>query len=88
MALPAPDEVDDLDLIAIVDDGRGVRVPPDDHHVVLDGHTTRIDVERGQQCADGDRPGKLLRLAVESYRQILLQCTPPVRSSDTSGLYP
>ena len=48
----------------------GIRLTLDDDDVVFDRDDTGIDVECGEQRADGDRAGDLVRLAVQTYRQV------------------
>src|SRR5581483_10245483 len=52
MGSSAADEIDDLDLIAIVDGGRVVGGALDDDQVVLDRDAPRIDLELSQQFTD------------------------------------
>src|SRR6478735_4949723 len=61
----SPDEVDDFNLVAGVDRGLFERRSLQHHEVVLNGHSTRVDLELGKQCADGERRGELARFAVQ-----------------------
>ena len=72
-SLSAADEPHDFDLVALADHRGVVLLTFDDHDVVLDRDDAGIDLELGEQRADGDRAGDLERLAVQSYRQSLLQ---------------
>ena len=47
--LAAADEIHDFDLVARPDLGRIEADPLDDLKIVFDGHSTGIDVQRGQQ---------------------------------------
>src|SRR5262249_36106480 len=49
MRSPAPDEVDDLDGVAVAQRGAGVLGARDDHAVHLDGDAARAQPERGHQ---------------------------------------
>jgi hypothetical protein len=62
------DEIDDLDLIAIVDGGRVVGGALDDDQVVLDRDAPRIDLELSQQFTDRQRTGELIGIAVQGNR--------------------
>ena len=53
--LSAADEIHDLDLVAVVDRGRGVGVALDDDEVAFDGDAARIDLEPREQVGDGQR---------------------------------
>src|ERR1051326_1855158 len=59
--LSAADEVHDLDLIAVAHFGRIEGAAFDDGQVVLDGNTTRIDLQRGEQRGQAHWPGQLVR---------------------------
>jgi hypothetical protein len=65
-------ESHDFNLVAVIDNRVVVVLSFHDHHVVLDGDDTGIDVERGEQRADRHRCGDVERLAVQSYGQSLL----------------
>src|SRR5713226_6983680 len=65
-ALSAPDEVDDLHLIAFADLDRFERPALEHHEVVLDRDAPRVDVEPHEQKTDGQRAGDLERIAVQS----------------------
>src|SRR6185503_16435416 len=55
MRLPAADEVDDLDLVAVVDDFSAVERAADDGEVALDRDAAAVDAQRLQQGVDGLR---------------------------------
>src|SRR5262245_18655366 len=61
----AAHEVDDFDLIARVDGGPIERRALEHDEVVFDGHASLVYVERGEQLADGQRSGELVRIAIE-----------------------
>ncbi len=48
----------------------------DHHDVMFDRDDAGIDLEISEQGADRDGPGDLKRLAIQSYRQSLLQPLP------------
>src|SRR5262245_57607873 len=62
---PAPDEIDDLDLVAVAHQRRGKRVTLDDHHVVFDGNAPGIDVQPFEQLLHGYRLLEIERVPVE-----------------------
>ena len=64
----AADEIDDLDLIALADDGAVERRPFENHEVVFDGDAACVDIERRQQFTDRERTGKIEGIAVQSNR--------------------
>src|SRR5262245_11808094 len=72
LSSPAADEIDDLDAIAVLDDG--VRVPraPEHRQIVLDCDAARIDLEAAEQLADGERPGQLDAIPVDRDLQSIL----------------
>src|SRR4030095_4026108 len=63
--VPAPDEIDNLDLVAVADQRRGKRVAPDDDHVVFDGNAPGIDVQPFEQLLHGHRLLEIVRVPVE-----------------------
>src|SRR5215813_2700082 len=63
--LSAPDEIDDLDLVAIAHERCGERVSLDDDHVVLDGNTPGIDVQSFEQLLHGHWLLEIVRVPVE-----------------------
>jgi hypothetical protein len=61
----APDEVDDLDSIALPD-YRGIEQgPPDHHEVVLHGHSPAVHREARKEGGNGHWAVELIRFAVE-----------------------
>jgi hypothetical protein len=62
---PSPDEIDDLDLIAIAHQRRRKRVALDDDHVVFDGNTPGIDVQSIEQLLHGHGLLEIVRVPVE-----------------------
>ena len=61
----APDEVDDLDSIALPD-YRGIEQgPPDHHQIVLDGDAPAVDGQAGKEGRNGHWAVELIRFAVE-----------------------
>lgn len=71
MNLPAADEVDDLNLIALAHRRRIERGALEDDQVVFDRHSSRVDVELSQKTAHGDRTGQFLPVAVQRDDQRL-----------------
>src|SRR4051794_38226418 len=65
MILAAADKPDNFNLVAIIDDRVVVLLTLHNHDVVLDRDDAGIDVERGEQGTDGDRPGDVERFAVQ-----------------------
>ena len=63
--LPAPDEVDDFDLIPFANQGRFIVRPLEHDQIVLDRDTTGVNFELRQERADGERTGDLELIAVE-----------------------
>ena len=63
--IPAADEIDDFDLVAIAHQCRGKRVPLDDDHVVLDRDTPGIDVQPFEQFLHRHRLLEIIRIPVE-----------------------
>jgi hypothetical protein len=61
---PSPDEIDDLDLIAIAHQRRRKRVALDDDHVVFDGNTPGIDVQSIEQLLHGHGLLEIVRVPV------------------------
>ena len=70
---PSSNKVHDLHLITVPYHDRVVPVTLDDGEVVFDGDATSIDVQSGEQGADADGSGDLVRLAVQAYGQSLPQ---------------
>src|SRR5579864_5908391 len=69
---PAPDEIDDLDLVAFPDQPLAECCAFDDIQIVLYGHATRVDVKAREELGDGQRvgnPGDLVAVAIEGDRQ-------------------
>src|SRR5689334_20637909 len=64
--LAAADEVHDLDLVAVADDGRVVGGLLDDELVALDRDPAGVDRELLQQPAHADRLGEVERVAVQA----------------------
>src|SRR5262245_40278309 len=62
---PAPDKIDDLDLIAIAHQRRRKCVALDDDHVVFDGNTPGIDAQPFEQLLHGHRLLEIVRVPVE-----------------------
>ena len=54
MALPAADEIDDLNSVAFANDCFGEGLPLQDGQVVLHGDTARIDRQPREQITDGE----------------------------------
>src|ERR1043165_10062601 len=65
MALSATHEIDDLDAVAVADEGRCEHRAPDDHLIVLDGHAPRIDVQALEQLLNGHGLIEIVRIPVE-----------------------
>src|SRR5260221_12756623 len=64
-SLTSPNKIDDLDVVALVDLGRGVRVALDDEEIALDGHAARVEAEARQELRDGLAARQRVWLAVE-----------------------
>src|SRR5688572_20057225 len=67
--LTTPDEIDDLDAVALVHERVVEEVPLQDREVVLDSHAPRIDGELRQQVGDRPRLVEFVGLAVERDEQ-------------------
>ena len=65
MILPASDEIDDLDLIALAHHARGIQVALEDDEIQFDGDAARVDVEAGEQFGNRERAGQVMRLTIE-----------------------
>jgi hypothetical protein len=63
--LSTPDEIDDLDFVAVLDDRFGLAVAFDDGQVVLDRDAAGIDAEPFEKLFDRHGVGHLGRLTVE-----------------------
>src|SRR4051812_25231121 len=55
LILSPADEVDDLDLVAVLNVGPRVGVALDDDEVALDGDAARVDLEPGEKIGNRDR---------------------------------
>jgi hypothetical protein len=65
MILPASDEIDDLDLVALAHDARGIQVSLEDNEVQFDSDAAWVDVEPGEQFGNRERAGQGMRLTIE-----------------------
>jgi hypothetical protein len=63
--LPAPDEVDNFDLISFANQGRFIVRTLEHDQIVLDRDATGVNFELRQERADGERTGDLKLIAVE-----------------------
>ena len=66
--LATADEIDDLDLVAVLDHRGVVGGLLDDVEIELDGDAPRINLQPREERADAERPGDLVRIAVERDR--------------------
>src|SRR6476661_6225255 len=67
--MSAADEVDDLDLVAVVHRGAVERLALDDRQVVLDGDAPGVDLQLRQKFVHGEGSGEIVRLAVQGNPQ-------------------
>ena len=68
--MTAADEVDDLDTVAGLDDGRLERVPLEDPQIVLNRDPSWIDCEAVEQLGDRQPLVDIEGVAVERYPQL------------------
>src|SRR5688572_9150050 len=70
VVLPAPDEVDDFNTVAVLNDRRLERVALEDPRVVLHRHTAWIDRETVEQIGYRQRLVDIEGVAVQRYAQL------------------
>src|SRR3954453_9007978 len=66
----SPDEIHDLNPVAVVDQRVDEQMPLENRKVVLDGHAPRVDVEPGEQVGNRQRRIELEGLPVEGNAQM------------------
>ena len=67
--MSSADEVDDLDLVAVVHRGAVERVTLDHRQVVLDSDASGVDLQLRQKFVHGEGSGEIVRLAVQGNPQ-------------------
>ena len=87
MILPASHEIDDLDAIAFAHDAGVICVALDDHEIVFDRNTARVDVESGEKFGNREWAREVVRLAIERDFH-LIERTQPLGSAPTGRAPP
>src|SRR6476646_184902 len=67
--MSSADEVDDLDLVAVVHRSAVERLALDDREVVLDGDAPGVDLQLREKFVHGEGTGEVVRLAVQGNPQ-------------------
>ena len=65
MILPASDEIHDLDLSALANHARGVRVALEHDQIEFDRDAAWVDPQAGEEFGDGEGARHVVRLTVE-----------------------